>query len=60
MYLLDAELIEETHSEYCVVCKQNKKGRFLIIHLTKAGLKTYLAVCEQCLNTTLKVKEVRV
>jgi hypothetical protein len=51
MYLLDAELIQEVDSEFCVICKETKKGVFLIIHLTKAGFKTYLAICESCLNS---------
>jgi len=44
---LTARWIEETHDEYCLRCRQRKRGRFLIIDLPN---QRYMAICEDCIK----------
>ena len=48
--LLKAVWIEEAEGEFCPICRETKKGRFLVIYLDGAGVNRYLAVCESCLK----------
>lgn len=43
---LRAEWITEVSEEQCIVCREVKKGKFLIIHIEKK----YLAICEECVK----------
>ena len=47
--LLRAEWIDEVEGEFCPICRETKKGRFLIIYLSGAGVGKYIAICEECL-----------
>jgi len=43
---LEANWIIESHDEFCLICRQSKGGKFLIVELPK---KKYGAFCEECL-----------
>ena len=42
--------IIESQTEYCVICKEKKGGKFTVFYVDRPDDKFYFAVCRDCLQ----------